>query len=224
VAAKHDLADPEGRVAYAQEMATVLAQLPDPVEREVYAEKVAQRSGISKEALLMEMDRAGKKQQKQQRRQLERENQNVIGAIQPKDRSIRYQDPASAVAEEGVIRLLLLDDTLLERCVDLTEEDFSSPMLGKLFALAQDAHREGRSLSTAQLDQALLPQERDHLSDIRQKPENLGKADTSLPDYIKIIKAHSDQRHGAGPEDPLKAAMEKNRDKKTYGGKHHGTQ
>jgi hypothetical protein len=97
-------------------------------------------------------------------------------------------------------------------------------MLGKLFALAQDAHREGRALSTAALDQALTGQERDHLSNLRLKPENLGKADTSLPDYIKIIKAHSDQRHGAGPEDLLKAAMEKNRDKKTYGGKHHGTQ
>jgi DNA primase len=48
---------------------------------------------------------------------------------QPKERSLKYENVRSAMAEEGVIRLLLTDASLIEAC-GLKEEEFSRPFLG----------------------------------------------------------------------------------------------
>ena len=47
VAGKHDLGTDEGKVAYLKEAAGVIAQLPSPVEREVYTMRVAEKAGIT---------------------------------------------------------------------------------------------------------------------------------------------------------------------------------
>ena len=49
------------------------------------------------------------------------------------------------MAEEGVIRLLFLDGSLADRCGDLAPEDFSSPLLGKIYGEQLQAAREGRT-------------------------------------------------------------------------------
>lgn len=219
VAAKYDLSDPEQKIAYGGEVSALIASLSNAVEREVYAGRAAETAGISRTAMLTEVERARRKKGSQERRTLQRENLNAAALRQPRDRTIRYTDLRSAMAEEGVVCLLLLDGALADKCRGLPAEAFSSPFLGKLFALLMEAWSEGRTMTAASLSAYCTPEEMSHLSAILQRPESLANAERALEDYIQVILRSAEKRQGERPEDPLLAAVEKYKQKKGNGGK-----
>ena len=219
VAAKYDLSDPEQKIAYGGEISALIASLSNAVEREVYAGRAAETAGISRTAMLTEVERARRKKGSQERRTLQRENLNAAALRQPRDRTIRYTDLRSAMAEEGVVCLLLLDGALADKCRGLPAEAFSSPFLGKLFALLTEAWSEGRTMTAASLSAHCTPEEMSHLSAILQRPESLANAERALEDYIQVILRSAERRQGERPEDPLLAAVEKYKQKKGNGGK-----
>ena len=180
VAAKYDLSDGEAKIAYSAEIAALIASLPNAVEREVYAGRAAERAGVSRDAMLLEVKRARSKQRGKERQALKKEALNVSGLRQPESRAIRYDDVRSAMAEEGVIRLLFLDGSLADRCGDLAPEDFSSPLLGKIYGEQLQAAREGRTPAPALLQEALTTEEMGHLTALLQKPESLAAAQKSV--------------------------------------------
>lgn len=222
VAAKYDLRDDEQRIAYAGEISQLIAALPNAVEREVYAGRAAERAGISREAMLLEVKRAYGKRKSQDRRSLQKENQNVSALHQPRARSLRYDDMRSAMAEEGIIRLLFLDGTLAQRCRELSPDDFSSPLLAEAYQLLLEAANQGRSPSPAMLEGHFSPEEMGHLTTVLQKPESPSAVDRALADYIRVIQESADKRRSGVPADPLLAAKDKFKEKKGYGGKQNG--
>lgn len=221
VAAKYDLSDGQQKIAYAGEISQLIASVPNAVEREVYAGRAAEAAGISREAMLLEVRRAWGKRRGQDRQALVRENLSVSALRQPKERSIRYTDMRSAMAEEGVVRLLFLDGALAEQCRDLPAEDFSSPLLARIYAQQLAAHGEGRTLATAALAGELSSEEMGHLADILQEPAALANAGRAMGDYIRVIKDCALKRRGAGEIDPLLAAKDQFKEKRGYGGKQH---
>ena len=214
IAAKYDLKDDKGRIAYAGEIAETLCKLNDPVEREVYTTRAAEAASLPAEAMRMEVQRAAKRVQAKARKAQERQEMNPISALQPADRSIRYQNVRSALAEEGVIRLLMQDESLFPTEMPVQPEEFSSPLLGRIYG--ELWQRRGHA-SMAALAAVLTPEEMNHLTALLQKPESAANAPQALADYIRIIREEHTKRTGG--TDPLAAAMETYKDKKGYGGK-----
>ena len=222
VAAKYDLQNPEHRVAYAEEISQLIASVPNAVEREVYAGRAAEKVGVSRDAMLLEVKRALGKKRNMDKRELKRENLNINAMRQPRERSLRYEDVRSAMAEEGVIRLLFKDTALADHCLNLSPAEFSAPLLSRVYQALMDSYSMGQSLSIPSLEGLLTPEEMWHLTTLLQKPESLAGAERSLPDYINIIKESSRKRRGDTDEDPLLAAQRKYKEKKGYGGKQNG--
>ena len=222
IAAKHDLTTGEGKIAYSAEISALIASVANAVEREVYAGRAAEKAGISREAMLLEVKRAYGKKKSIERQTMRKESMNVDALYRPRERSIRYDDMRSAMAEEGVIRLLFLDSSLFDRCNALQESAFSVPLLGKIFAHLRQSWQEGAVLSPAAMQEHLSIEEMSHMTTFLQKPESLAEAPRSLPDYINIILESALRRTGSQNADPLAAAMDKAKDKKGYGGKHNG--
>ena len=214
IAAKYDLKDDKGRIAYAGEIAETLCKLNDPVEREVYTTRAAEAASLPAEAMRMEVQRAAKRVQAKARKAQERQEMNPISALQPADRSIRYQNVRSALAEEGVIRLLMQDESLFPTEMPVQPEEFSSPLLGRIYG--ELWQRRGHA-SMAALAAVLTPEEMNHLTALLQKPESAANAPQALADYIRIIREEHTKRTGG--TDSLAAAMETYKDKKGYGGK-----
>jgi len=222
VAARYDLQNAEQRVAYAGEISRLIASVPNAVEREVYAGRAAEKAGVSKDAMLLEVKRAHGKLRSKERQQMRKENLNVNALRQPRQRSIRYEDTRSAMAEEGVIRLLFLDSALSRQCRDLTADEFSAPLLGRIYSWQMEVCAMALAPSPSGLEGRLSPEEMGHLTSLLQKPESLAEAGRSLPDYISIIKESANRRLGTQTGDPLLAAQNKYKEKKGYGGKQHG--
>ncbi len=218
--ARHDLSDEEGRLAYLKEAVATVAALQSPIEREIYGNKAAAAAGISAAAMAQEVARYRKDKTWQARRTQAKKDLSPATQLQPKVRQLRYDNIRSARAEEGVIRLLFLEPALLEQTGGLLPEQFSSPLLGRIYALLRQRHSQGLSLQPGTLAGDLTAEEMGHLTGILEQPESRSNSSQALHDYLEIIETESAKRGGTGL-DPLMAARDKFREKKSYGGQPH---
>ena len=216
VAAKYDLRSDQGRIDYTAEISQVLSELDNAVEREVYANRAAEAAGLSPESMRQEVERAVRRRRYNARKKRERQELSPALTVQPVQRGSRYTNLRSAMAEEGVIRLLHLDPALFGDTPPLQPEEFSSPLLGKIYdAMWRQRHnRSGLSALSAEL----TGEEMSHLTTLLQKPESTANASQALADYIRVIREEQAKRDGSGL-DPLLLAKETFKDKKRYGGK-----
>ena len=222
VAGKYDLTNDEARVAYCEEISQLLATLPNAVEREIYTARAAEAAKITPEAMKLEVQRAFRRRAAKERKAELRKELNPAAQAQPKERAFRYENLRSAKAEEGILRLLSMDNSLFPPEPPLKEEDFSSPLLGRAYALLWQAKEEGRTVPFTILSEKLGQEEMSHVTSVCQQPESLRNRQQALADYIRIVKTEAEKRAGGGGIDPLLAATEKYKDKKGTGGKQHG--
>ncbi len=206
---KFDLTDDRGRIGYAAAAAELLADIPNAVEREVYTVRAAEAAGITADALKLEVKRAFARKVKKDRREQVKRDLKPAAAAQPKARAMRYENTRSALAEEGLLRLLTLDDSLFGAEPPLREDEFSSALLGRLFTALWQQRASG-GIRLGALDGAFDADELGHLTGLLQKPESNDHAarEKALRDYLRIIREEGEKR-GASAADPLSAAMEK---------------
>ena len=212
---KYDLSVDEQKVEFLKEASDLVARLPGSVERQVYAMRVASMSGVSADVVTKEVERRRKKLVNQARGSEERQQSRPERQLQPEEKALRYEDPSSAAAEEGVIRLLYLDPALARNAELPAPEEFSSPALGHIYSVLRDKIDRGETPSAATLGGALDGQEMSLLVRLLQKPELLSKGDRALADYIKRIRERKEQ--GKQVSD-LRSLADKLRETKVYEG------
>lgn len=210
---KYDLDDPVQKAEFARAGAEVLSRLDSPVEREVYAGQLAQTTGVGKDALLQEIKRCRSQRFYQAKKKQERRNLTPVRQIQPKGRQMRYDNPRSARAEEGILRLLMLDSSLAGQVQDLAPADFSSPVLGKIYAVLLDHLRQGRPLQLGNLEGELSGEQIQLLADILGQPVALENGAAAMADYRAVLESEH-MKQQTTDEAVLLAARENYRKKK----------
>ncbi|MBQ9974777.1 MAG: DNA primase [Oscillospiraceae bacterium] len=216
--AKFDLTDDAQRVEFLHEVTGLIASLPNAVEREVYGGRAAQAAGISAQALSQEVQKELRRRYSKEKKRQERHDLAPAANAQPEKRELRYANVRSALAEEGVLRLVLLEPQLLDEAQGLNGADFSAPLLGKVYDLLRQRHLDGRSVQIGALAAVLTPEEMSHLARITDKPENIRHGRQALADYIAVIRMEHMKGQTASDDDLLRAAQEKYKTKKAYGG------
>ena len=191
---QYDLGRDTDKVAYLQEVEKLLASLQSEVELEVYGQKVALETGISFEGLKSGIKKLRTKQQKQVRREAEKVSERPTQSVQPKARSLRYLNAYSAMAEQGVLRLLLQDPTLLGGSLPLEPEDFSSPFLGRAYEVIRSRIQEGKENTATTLAPLFNAEEMGELMHLLTQPESPADTRQSLADYIEKIQTEKRKR------------------------------
>lgn len=209
---KYDLSADDQRAAFLQEAAAMIATLPSPVEREIYGNRAAAAAGVSGETMAAEVEKARRSAARKAQRQEERQAMTPANSFQPKERELRYNNVRSARAEEGVIRLLLLDPALYPKAATLTEEKFSSPYLGKVYRLLMERWKAGETPRIPVLTGDLSQDEMSRLVQLANRPETGQNMQKALKDYIEIIEAEWAKRRTDGVE-ALLAVREQKRKK-----------
>ena len=212
---KYDLSIDEQKVDFLNEATNLLAQFPDPLARQVYASKLAEMVSLKEDVVGAEVERRRKKFLFSKQRSYEKEQTRPAAIFQPQERELRYENPYSAVAEEGIIRLLYLEPALAENKLLIPPEQFSSPVLGHIYSVILNKIRLGGDISTATLSDELSSQEMSLLVNILHKPEELSQAERCLRDYINKIR---EQQELSGKETDLNALAEKFRERKGFEG------
>ena len=209
---KYDLGADDQRAAFLKEAASMIATLPSPVEREIYGNRAAQSAGVSGETMAAEVDKALRSRNYKAKKQEEQQAMTPANNFQPKERELRYTNVRSARAEEGVLRLLLLDPSLYNKTQELTQDKFSSPFLGKVYRLLMERWQAGETPRVPTLTGDLSREEMNRLVLAVNQPESGQNTEKALCDYIEIIEAEWAKRQ-AGGVDALLAVREQKRKK-----------
>ena len=210
---KYDLRDDDQKVKYLQESAGLISSLGSSVQREVYSGRVAEAAGISPDAMRLEVNRAKKRRDFQKKKEQEKIDLAPARNLQPKSRSIRYDNMKSAMAEEMLLSLCLREPALLEQTRELKPEMFSSPLLGKVFSQLRDRYSQGLEVSIGVLTD-LDPEEMSHVAGLLQRQQGPVN-EQALGDCVKTIFAEYQAAH-ATTSDDLMAMREKFKQSKGY--------
>ena len=214
---KYDLNEPVQKAEYARAAAALLARLDSPVEQEVFAAQVSQRTGIGKQALMQEIRQARNRTVRAAKRKQDRRDLTPLNQVQPRDRQLRYENPRSARAEEGILRLLMLDGSLAGRLDGLSAADFSSPHLGRIYTVLLDRLARGRSVQLGALEGELEPEAINLLAEILRQPASLAGADKALADYRAVLDREKWKGQANEDEAALLAARDTIRKKNQIG-------
>ena len=92
-------------------------------------------------------------------------------------------------------------------------EEFSSPLLGKVFSLLRQRHEKGLSAQLTTLAGELTTDEMSHMVEVLSQPESLANAEAAMSDYIKTIKAEARQREDPNSGEALLELRRRQREK-----------
>ncbi len=224
IAAKYDLSADQERISFLKDATEYVAGFWSDVEKEVYARNIADMAKVSYEAVAKEIERRQKGRLRSAKSREEREETRPVRMAQPREKTIKFENMVSAAAEKGVISLLYYEPGLAQQAAQLKQEDFSSPLLWRLFQELEGRALSGQQPSVTLLAESFTGEEISLLTEILQAPQELSNSGTALEDYIQTIKTQALARRlrsGDGETD-LKALAEKMRQSKQYGGKDNG--
>lgn len=182
---KYDLTEDDQRVRFIQEAAGLIATLGSPVQREVYGNRVAEAAGISFEAMKLEITKAFKRRIAYEKKKQEHVDLEPVRALQPKSREIRYDNMRSALAEETVIAMIMREPALLDRTGSLRPEEFSAPLLGKVYGQLLERSRQGLGIAPGVLTD-LTQEEMSHVAGLLQRQQGPVN-EQALADCVGII-------------------------------------
>lgn len=210
IARKYDLRVDDQRIRFVQEAAELICTLDSSVKREIYGSRIAQAAQITEEAMKMEVTKAFKRRLAREKKKQEKIDLAPAQALQPKTRTVRYDNMKSAMAEEGVITQALLDPSLMDEG-GITGEAFSVPLLGKVYDQLLSMHRGGLEVSLAALTD-ISQEEMSHVIGITQRHQGPVSRD-AFRDCVQTIR-NTKQAANITNNDDLLAFRDKLKERK----------
>ena len=212
---KYDIREADQKVRYVQEAAELICTLDSSVKREVYGTRVAEAAGITYDAVKLEVNKAFKRRIAREKRKQEAIDLAPVKALQPRDRSIRYDNVKSAVAEEGLLAYILKDPSLLQQTKQLKPEHFSVELFGRVFRQFTQRYEAGMDISLGVLED-VTSQEMNHLTATvhrHQEPVN----EAAFRDFVQTVQLQN-RSHQVSSDDDLMALRNQLKERKGTGG------
>lgn len=192
---QYDLKTEEDKVQYVNESIALLADIGDPVERDVYVSKVAKESGVLKEII---HEKVNKYKVKSHNKQKQKQWQDL------KTGKALYQDrvnPQKAVymkesrAEEGIIDILMKNPDYEAYILSkISIDDFVTDFNKKVFKFLLQVIRKKGSAAISDLSQLLTVDEMGKLAAILAENELFVHSKKQLDDYMDVLIAHKNSK------------------------------
>lgn len=212
---KYDLTDDAQRVQFLRDAAEFVSSLSNAVEREVYGRRAAESASISYEAMKLESDKAFRRRVAREKKRAENAQLAPARQQQPRVKSVRYDNMRSAMAEEGLLRLLCKEPALFDQ-TPLVPEQLSVPLFQRVYSALRERHRSGAGVTLGALAGELSAEEMTHLSAVLNRDDQPVSED-ALRDYISLIQQEAARRSGTDGEALLQMAQ-RMKEQKGYGG------
>ena len=171
IAKKYNVAVDEERIKFIQESAELLSTLGSAIQREVYGRRVAEAGKISFDSMKLEINKAYKRRMAKEKKKQEKIDLAPARAMQPKARTIHYENMKSAVAEEVIIAQILRDPSLFDEAKSLSQNHFSVPLFGKVFAQLRARYDAKMDVSLGVLED-ISHEEMSHLAGITHRHQD----------------------------------------------------
>lgn len=220
IALKFNLNNDLERVYFLKECASMLANIDNNIEREIYTARAANMANISLSSFKSEVEIHAKKIQNSIQKNQKINNLSAHRNVQPTEKAYKYENINCARAEEGILSIIFADNTLIDYIITkINENDFTSHILKEFFSHAISIYKNGKDINISAFEEIFDPSAMSLLIKITNKPIPVPSLrERALNDYIYKIKKHTLKiNQSANETDPL-LEMAKMK-KKKFGGK-----
>ncbi len=187
---KYDLESSDGKVEFLKEFAKFIADIRNPIERDVYVTKITEELRVSKEPLVAQIDYIIRQRAKNAERKQARDL--TVFASSPKDRRDPQRDAhlKEALAEERLIGVLLKNPDyhrfILER---IQPEAFLTDFNREIFRVICERVEQNRPIELIALSEQLDERQMGKVAGILADAASTGATQKETLDYIQTILA-----------------------------------
>ncbi|MBQ3934769.1 MAG: DNA primase [Clostridia bacterium] len=214
IVSRYDLTNPDEKLRCAGELVSFISTLGSRLERDVYAQRAAEKLRVEPRSVREEVDRANRiaflKERKKENGKLIEKQSGVSDAINLQ--KVRMVSEASH--EEAIIGILLLHPEFGEKAVKkLDPDDFATDFNRKVWTVFSPDWENGEEPDINGHGQ-LKPAEVSEIAGYRASVESLGGgSDTELYSHIEALKRakakkEEDRRMAEDPEAALNEALQ----------------
>ncbi len=188
---RHLLNTSDGKVNYLKEVAALLAELPNSLEREVYATRVASELGVSKDNLFLQITNHVKKRQKQ------RQDRQMLEIVRRSETELKKANPDAAKAtraagaEEALLGMLILNPDFLNAIASLLPVDTMVTAFNRrLYKTLLERFHKGLMIELAYFSEEYNTDEMAYISKmVREARERVASLTVEeAKRYVEIIK------------------------------------
>lgn len=187
-----DLGADDGKLQYLKKACEVLAQLDDPIAVDLYAGRLSEKYGVSKQVL------SANTKEMIERRRKERTKKELGALISTDQKNTvnpqKQQYRRAVGAEETVIAILIKHPNLFEATYStLKPEDMVTDFSRKLYSRLADIYIGGSTFDLILLGDGFSPDEVGYVSKLLTASAGKADAERELADALKVISEEKEK-------------------------------
>ncbi|MBC8535733.1 DNA primase [Clostridiales bacterium BX7] len=195
VSSKYDIHIDEQRVEYLKETVQILSAIESPIEREVYAARIARETGVDKAAVNAEVARARKAFAKKTAKNMERREQEKLFSRRDKINPEKEGALKAAKSEEGLLCILFFHPDYAEEIREaILPQDFVTSFNRRVFESICGIIDRAGVPDTTLLGQEFSPEEMGAIGGILALHETIAGTRQEAAQYIQNILAEKSRR------------------------------
>ncbi len=186
---KYDLKTDDGKLKYLNACAGILAGC-SPVEREIYIIRLSDEFGISKETITAQVNLAGTKKAKAEKREEEkRRARELLESFEDKNNPEKKRNIRAASAEETLTASLMRNPDFYAKLKDkFSPDDFVTAFGRRMIECLISLIEEGCSTDPSMFTADFTPAELDSVYRIYSLRESLANTLKECEDCIRVLK------------------------------------
>ena len=189
-----DLDTEDGKVEYLKKAVQFLSGLINPLEREVYAGKIAGEIGVNRETILAQAKALATKKKKAQDKREWREIETNRAVYRDRINPQRAKFLKEAKAEEGILAFVFKNPDSLEYIESrLPENGFVTDFNARVFRIIKDKIQKNITLDLTAVSGELSPEEMGRVAGIIAAAEQSENTKKQLDDYIDVLIQHNNK-------------------------------
>ena len=201
IRAKYDIATDKGRLDYIKEALALLAGHISPTEREVYAGRLAEETGISRGAIQTQLQGAVRRAEQTARR---RRQQQLAGEGVAASIKVPYDLGGSkalglANAEQQLVAAMLKDPSMIRKVrAKITPGEFLLPEMQQVCSAIFALDSQGAAVSLSALGAVLSEQDLAQLAQLLARNADLNLTDQDIEMFLARIRKSLPKSSKAG--------------------------
>lgn len=195
-----DLQTSDGKVAYLERAVDILSKIRNPIQWDVYASKLSGQLGVSKEAIVIQIEKKSKQRARKETRD------NFSNAATFNDEALKKVNPeraknlVAAKAEEILIASLLHNPDFYFKIKDkVSENDFATELNRRIYNVIARHIEQHRPVEITYFASELSDEEIGYLVRLESMREKLGNTVQECLDCIKRMKDERREREAKNP-------------------------
>ena len=186
-----DIGTDSGKVEYLKRCVPILANMPSSIERDVYSSRIATELGVSKEAILIQVNSLIKRQRRSRHKREFKELLPKSGVNRDKINPQAAHYPLESKAEEGIIAYAFKNPNSIDYILSkIRFEDFVTDFNRKVFEAVAIKLQNNINLNLSALGGEFTADEMGKISGMLANYNDVNNSPELLSDYIDTLLSH----------------------------------